>query len=71
MTASRFSNQFDVNKILIGKGQGTVPVALYRGGKKMDLQVKLAERTKVNLKLPHNYSLAQKFRAMALAFLFT
>jgi S1-C subfamily serine protease len=39
------SNQFDVNKILNRKRPGdTVPVTLYRGGKKMELQVKLAER---------------------------
>lgn len=40
------SNQFDVNKILNRKRPGdTVPITLYRGGKKMDLQIKLAERT--------------------------
>ncbi len=40
------SNQFDVNKILNRKRPGdTVPVTLYRGGKKLDLQVKLGERT--------------------------
>ncbi len=39
------TNQFDVNKILNRKRPGdTVPVTLYRGGKKIDLQVKLAER---------------------------
>ena len=40
------TNQFDVNKILNRKRPGdVVPVTLYRGGKKMDVQVKLAERT--------------------------
>jgi putative ABC transport system permease protein len=40
------TNQFDVNKILNRKRPGdVVPVVLYRGGKKMDVQVKLAERT--------------------------
>src|SRR5450432_4536968 len=39
------SNQFDVNKILNRKRPGdVVPVTLYRGGKKIDVQVKLAER---------------------------
>jgi S1-C subfamily serine protease len=39
------TNQFDVNKILNRKRPGdTVPLTLYRGGKNMDLQVKLAER---------------------------
>jgi serine protease Do len=41
------SNQFDINKILNKRRPGdTVPVSLYRGGKKVDVQVKLAERTK-------------------------
>jgi S1-C subfamily serine protease len=40
------SNQFDINKILNRKRPGDiVAVTLYRGGKKMDVQVKLAERT--------------------------
>jgi S1-C subfamily serine protease len=39
------TNQFDIGKILNRKRPGdTVPVTLYRGGKKMDVQVKLAER---------------------------
>ena len=39
------SNQFDIGKILNRKHPGdTVPVTLYRGGKKIDVQVKLAER---------------------------
>ncbi|MDP9146533.1 MAG: trypsin-like peptidase domain-containing protein [Acidobacteriota bacterium] len=42
----KVSNQFDVNKILNRKRPGdTVPVTLYRGGKQLDLQVKLSERT--------------------------
>lgn len=42
----KVSNQFDVNKILNRKRPGdTVPVTLYRGGKQVDVQVKLAERT--------------------------
>src|ERR1700736_4442182 len=39
------TNQFDIGKILNRKRPGdVVPVTLYRGGKKMDVQVKLAER---------------------------
>jgi S1-C subfamily serine protease len=39
------TNQFDIGKILNRKRPGdTVPVTLYRGGKKIDVQVKLAER---------------------------
>jgi S1-C subfamily serine protease len=39
------ANQFDIGKILNRKRPGdVVPVTLYRGGKKMDVQVKLAER---------------------------
>ena len=39
------SNQFDMNRILNHKRPGdVVPVTLYRGGKKIDVQVKLGER---------------------------
>src|ERR1700731_2779821 len=39
------ANQFDIGKILNRKRPGdVVPVTLYRGGKKIDVQVKLAER---------------------------
>jgi S1-C subfamily serine protease len=42
----KVSNQFDLNVILNRKRPGdTVTVSLYRGGKKMDLPVKLGERT--------------------------
>jgi putative serine protease PepD len=45
------SNQFDINKILNRRRPGdTVPVTLYRGGKKIDVQVKLAERTEQRAK---------------------
>ena len=41
----KVSNQFDVNVILNRKRPGdNIAVTLYRGGKKMDVQVKLAER---------------------------
>src|ERR1700726_1887361 len=39
------TNQFDIGRILNRKRPGdTVPVTLYRGGKKIDVQVRLAER---------------------------
>jgi S1-C subfamily serine protease len=42
----KVTSQFDVNKILNHKRPGdVVPVTLYRGGKKLDVQVKLSERT--------------------------
>jgi S1-C subfamily serine protease len=42
----KVSNQFDLNVILNRKRPGdTVNVAVYRGGKKMDIPVKLGERT--------------------------
>jgi S1-C subfamily serine protease len=42
----KVTSQFDINKILNHKRPGdVVPVTLYRGGKKMDVQVKLSERT--------------------------
>ena len=42
----KVTSQFDVNKILNHKRPGdVVPITLYRAGKKLDLQVKLAERT--------------------------
>jgi S1-C subfamily serine protease len=45
MDGQAVSSQFDVNKILNRKRPGeVVQVTLYRGGKKMEAQVKLAER---------------------------
>ncbi|HEY2352248.1 MAG TPA: trypsin-like peptidase domain-containing protein [Candidatus Acidoferrum sp.] len=45
MDGQAVSSQFDVNKILNRKRPGeVVQVTLYRGGKKMEVQVKLAER---------------------------
>ncbi len=42
----KVTSQFDVNKILNHKRPGdVVPITLYRGGKKLDVQVKLSERT--------------------------
>jgi len=42
----KVSNQLDLNVILNHKRPGdTVTVSIYRGGKKMDLPVKLGERT--------------------------
>jgi S1-C subfamily serine protease len=42
----KISNQFDVNVILNRKRPGdTVTVTVYRGGQKMDISVKLAERS--------------------------
>jgi S1-C subfamily serine protease len=42
----KVSNQFDLNVILNRKRPGdTVNVTVYRGGKKMDIPVKLGERT--------------------------
>ena len=42
----KVANQFDMNVILNRKRPGdTVDVSVYRGGKKMDLQVKLGERS--------------------------
>lgn len=42
----KIANQFDVNAILNRKRPGdTVTVAVYRGGKKIDVAVKLGERT--------------------------
>jgi len=44
--SQKVSNQFDLNLILNRKRPGdTVNVSVYRGGKKMDLPVKLGERT--------------------------
>jgi S1-C subfamily serine protease len=42
----KIANQFDVNAILNRKRPGdSVTVVVYRGGKKMDIAVKLGERT--------------------------
>jgi len=42
----KVASQFDVNLALNRKRPGdTVTVTLYRGGKKMDIPVKLGERT--------------------------
>jgi putative serine protease PepD len=44
--SQKVANQFDVNVLLNRKRPGdTVKVTLYRGGKKMDVPVKLGERT--------------------------
>jgi S1-C subfamily serine protease len=41
----KVSNQFDINYILNRKRPGdTVTITLYRGGKKLDIPVKLGER---------------------------
>src|SRR6266436_28515 len=46
MDSQKVANQFDVNVLLNRKRPGdTVKVTLYRGGKKMDVPVKLGERT--------------------------
>ncbi|PYT47416.1 MAG: peptidase S1, partial [Acidobacteria bacterium] len=44
--SQKIAGQFDVNVLLNRKRPGdTVTVTLYRGGKKMDVPVKLGERT--------------------------
>ncbi len=44
--SQKVASQFDVNVLLNRKRPGdTVKVTLYRGGKKMDVPVKLGERT--------------------------
>jgi S1-C subfamily serine protease len=46
LDSQKISNQFDLNLILNRKRPGdTVNVTVYRGGKKMDIPVKLGERT--------------------------
>jgi putative serine protease PepD len=45
MDSQKVSNQFDVNVILNRKRPGeTVTITIYRGGKKLDIPVKLGER---------------------------
>ena len=44
--SQKVASQFDVNVLLNRKRPGdTVKITLYRGGKKMDILVKLGERT--------------------------
>ena len=46
LDGQKIANQFDMNVVLNRKRPGdAVSVTVYRGGKKIDLQVKLGERT--------------------------
>jgi S1-C subfamily serine protease len=46
LDGQKVASQFDVNLVLNKKRPGdTIPVTLYRGGKKIDISVKLGERT--------------------------